>query len=73
VKQEDGGTTFFYDLIADAPEVMRFTPGETKQYIFDFHNVRGPYRYDLAPGTWIFTGAYGPVWAQAPPTVTVGP
>jgi hypothetical protein len=63
----------WYDMRAEAPEVTRFAAGETKQFIFDFHNVAGPYRYELAPGTWTFHGAYGHVWAPSPPTVTVGP
>lgn len=66
-----GGSS--YDMSSDAPEVARFAAGETKQFIFDFHNVPGSYRYDLAPGTWTFNGAFGDVWAASPPVVAVGP
>lgn len=62
-----------YDMRANAPEVARFAPGETKQFIFDFHNVSGPYRYDVAPGTYTFKGAFAGVWASSSPTVVVGP
>ena len=62
-----------YDMRAEVPEVMRFAPGEGKRFIFDFRNRRGPYRFDLEPGTYRFDGAYGGVWARNPPTVTVAP
>ena len=55
------------------PEVTRFAAGETKQFIFDFHNVAGPYRYELPPGTWTFKGGYGDVWSDSLPVVTVAP
>ena len=68
-----GGGGRSYDMRAEAPEVARFAPGEIKQFIFDFHNVPGPYRVDLPPETWRFKGAYNGVWAPSPPTVTIGP
>ena len=61
-----------YDMRADAPEVTRFAAGETKRFIFDFWVRRGSTRYDLAPGTWTFRGAYGEIWAPLPPTLTLG-
>jgi hypothetical protein len=67
------GANIFYDMREDYPEVTRFGAGETKQFIFDFHNVQGSYRYDLSPGTWTFNGAYGEVWTSSPPIVSVGP
>lgn len=62
-----------YDARAWAPEVTWFAPGETKRFLFDFHNTPGPTQYDLAPGVWQFRGAYGDAWAPDPPTVTVEP
>ena len=69
---EGGGRKFTYDARAYEPEVTRFAPGETKQFIFDLRIDRGSYRYDLPPGTWSFHGAYGGVWSASAPTVTVG-
>jgi hypothetical protein len=62
-----------YDMRADAPEVTRFAAGETKRFIFDFWVRDGPTRYDLAPGSWTFRGAYGGIWAPSPPTLTFVP
>lgn len=70
---EGSGVTDSYDARAWEPEVTRFGGGETKQFLFDLHNRPGPTRFDLAPGTWRFNGAYGDVWAAAAPTVTIGP
>ena len=67
----EGGVWF--DMRADTPEVTRFAAGETKDFVFDFHNKPGQFRYELSPGTWLFKGAYGHVWATASPVVTVGP
>jgi hypothetical protein len=67
------GALEWYDMRADAPEVTRFAAGETKRFIFDFWVRGGPYRYDLAPGTWTFRGAYGGIWAPLPPTLTLVP
>ena len=58
---------------ADAQEVTRFAAGETKRFIFDLWVRRGPTRYDIAPGTWTFRGAYGESWAPLPPTLTLDP
>ena len=66
-----GGTS--YDMRAEVPEVTRFAAFETKRFIFDFHIGAGDLRYDQAPGTFQFNGAYGGVWAPNPPTVTVSP
>ncbi|MHB0949732.1 MAG: hypothetical protein ACYC3Q_10030 [Gemmatimonadaceae bacterium] len=66
------GTTFWLDIRADAPEVTRFALGETKRYIFDFFVRPGAstqFRYDIAPGTWTFHGAFGEVWAPIAPTL----
>lgn len=68
-----GSVQEWYDMRADAPEVTRFAAGETKRFIFDFWVRGGPTRYDLAPGTWTFRGAYGDVWAPLPPTLTLTP
>ena len=70
---EQRGLTEWYGEQADVPEVTRFAPGEVKQFIYDFHNVRGRYTYDLGPGTWTFHGAYGPIWAPSAPVVTIAP
>jgi hypothetical protein len=67
------GTQVWYDMRADAPEVTRFAAGETKRFIFDFWVRNGSTRYDIAPGTWTFRGAYGGIWAPSPPTLTLAP
>jgi hypothetical protein len=67
------GAGMSYDMPANAPEITRFAPGERKQFVFDFHNISGPSRYDVAPGTWTFKGAYAGVWAATPPPVVVAP
>lgn len=67
----NGSGSFQYDMRADVPEVTRFAPGEVKRFIFDMRNRPGPYRYDLAPGTWTFAGRFGDAWATNPPTVVV--
>jgi hypothetical protein len=67
------GEQVWYDMRADAPEVTRFAAGETKRFIFDFWVRRGLTRYDIAPGTWTFRGAYGGAWAPSPPTLTLVP
>jgi hypothetical protein len=67
------GEQVWYDMRADAPEVTRFAAGETKRFIFDFWVRSGPFRYDVAPGTWTFRGAYGRIWAPLPPTLTLAP
>jgi hypothetical protein len=68
--EADRGEQRTYAVRANAPEVTRFAPGETKRFIFDFW-VHGPIvaRYDLTPGTWTFRGAYGGVWALQSPTL----
>lgn len=70
----DRGEERWYDMPANAPEVTRFAPGETKQFIFDFW-VRGPVvtRYDLTPSTWTFRGGYNGVWAPQSPTLSLEP
>ena len=70
---EARGEEMSYDMRIDAPEARQFAAGETKHFIFDFHNVRGPYRYDLPPGTWTFKGAYAGVWGSNPPTTVISP
>jgi hypothetical protein len=67
------GDEVWYDMRADAPEVTRFAAGETKRFIFDFWVRSVTSRYDVAPGTWTFRGAYGDVWAPSPPTLTLVP
>jgi hypothetical protein len=62
-----------YDMRADVPEVSRFAPFETKQFIFDMQIGAGQTRYDIPPGRYWFNGAYGGVWAPTPPTVTLSP
>ena len=62
-----------YDMLADVPEVSRFAPFETKQFIFDLQIGAGQTRYDIPPGRYWFNGAYGGVWAPTPPTVTLSP
>ena len=62
----------WYSVRAWAPEVTRFAPREVKRFIFDFRIGNGEFRYDLPPGTYVFKGSYGYVWAANPPTVTVG-
>jgi len=66
-----GGTS--YSERAEVPEVTMFAAFEVKRFIFDFHIGTGNTRYDRAPGTYNFNGAYGDVWASNPPTVTVSP
>jgi len=68
-----GGYQISYDMRAEAPEVTQFAPGETKQFVFDLHNVAGPYRYDMGPASWSFNGAYGWHWARTPAAVVVAP
>ena len=62
-----------YDKRADVPEVSRFAPFETKQFIFDLQIGAGQTRYDIPPGRYWFNGAYGGVWAPTPPTITLSP
>lgn len=62
-----------YDMLADVPEVSRFAPFETKQFIFDLQIGAGQTRYDIPPGRYWFNGAYGGVWAPTPPTATLSP
>jgi len=66
-------TEVWYDVRADAPEVTRFAAGETKIFIFDFWVRSGSTRYDIDPGTWVFRGAYGSVWAPSSPSVALAP
>ena len=62
------------DMRADAVEVTRFAPFERKRFIFDFRiTALDLTRYELAPGTYEFNGAYGRVWAADPPTLTLPP
>jgi hypothetical protein len=64
----------WYDMRAWAPEVARFSPGEVKKFIFDFHIGSDIHnRYVIAPGTYRFAGAYGGVWSQNSVTATVAP
>ena len=70
-KQYSSG--YRYDMVADVPEVSRFAPLETKQFIFDLQIGAGQTRYDNPPGRYWFNGAYGGVWAPTPPTVTLSP
>ena len=70
-KQYSSG--YRYDMVADVPEVSRFAPFETKQFIFDLQIGAGQTRYDIPPGRYWFNGAYGGVWAPTPPTVTLSP
>lgn len=69
------GTSTWFSMCADAPEVTRFAPGEVKRFVFDFfvHGERPSTRYELAPGTWSFHGAFGGVWAPRPPTLVLNP
>ena len=71
IDERSGGVS--YDMPADGPEATRFGAGEMKEFIFDFHNIQGPYRYELPPGTWTFKAHYSGVWAPSSPTLTVGP
>jgi hypothetical protein len=68
----DRGTTE-YDFRAEAPEVTRFAPREAKRFAFDFVVAGGGTRYDIAPGTYLFAGTYGGVWAADAPVATVAP
>lgn len=70
---EGQGSGYGYDMLADVPEVSRFAPFETKQFIFDLQIGAGQTRYDIPPGRYTFNGAYGGVWAPTPPTVTLSP
>jgi hypothetical protein len=67
------GTEVFYETRASAPEATRFAAGETKVFIFDFWVRSGATRYDIAPGTWGFQGAYGGHWAPSAPTLDLPP
>ncbi|MCC6930945.1 MAG: hypothetical protein IT359_18285 [Gemmatimonadaceae bacterium] len=68
------GGSQWYDLRADVPEVVRFAPFEVKRFIFDFRvHAGGAHYYDLAPGTYRFSGVFGENWAAAPPIVTLLP
>jgi len=66
-----GGTS--YDMRAESAEATEFSPLESKRFIFDFHIGAGDTRYDLAPATYQFNGAYSTNWAASPPTVLVSP
>lgn len=68
-----GSSGAWYDMRAETPEVSRFAAGEVKRFVFDFRNVGGPTRYDVAPGTYEFRGAYGSAWSAMSSTVTVLP
>jgi hypothetical protein len=61
-----------YDMLDDYPEQRRFAVGESKRFIFDFRNRDGETRYNVAPGTYMFAGAYGGRWTLGVP-VTVSP
>jgi hypothetical protein len=65
----------FYTLSADYPEVARFSAHQTKHFIFDFHvvPVETDNRYEIAPGNYTFSGAFGLVAASNPQAVTVSP
>jgi hypothetical protein len=72
IENESGGHS--YDMRADAVEVTRFAPFESKQFIFDFHVSDTPRtRYELSAGTFVFKGAYGDMWALNSPTITIRP
>jgi hypothetical protein len=73
ITERQGSSGYRYDMRADAPEVSRFAPFETKQFIFDLQIGAGQTRYDIPPGRYWFKGAYGGVWAPAPSTVTLSP
>ena len=49
--------------LAISVEVTRFTPFETKRFMFDFHIGTDRTRYALAAGTFVFNGSYGAVRA----------
>jgi hypothetical protein len=51
--------------------VTRFAPGETKRQVFDFVLSTPGASGGLAPGAYVFSGAYGGNWAPSPRTVTV--
>jgi hypothetical protein len=65
-----------YKVRAQAPEMTRFAPRETKRFAFDFRvsaSTGTPGRYDIAPGIYRFAGAYGDHWADPTPTATIWP
>lgn len=68
----EGGSAW-YDMRAETPEVSRFAAGEVKRFFFDYRNVPGPTRYDVAPGTYEFRGAFGGEWSATSVAVTVLP
>jgi hypothetical protein len=66
--------TSTFNVRVQAPEVTRFAPRETKRFAFDFMvGTPASSRYDIAPGTYRFAGAYGDHWANPAPTATVWP
>ena len=73
ITEKQCSSGYRYDMRADVPEVSRFAPFETKQFIFDLQIGAGQTRYDIPPGRYWFNGAYGGVWAPTPPTVTLSP
>jgi len=73
ITEKQFSSGYRYDMLADVPEVSRFAPLETKQFIFDLQIGAGQTRYDIPPGRYWFNGAYGGVWAPTPPTVTLSP
>lgn len=63
-----------YDMRADVPEDSSFAAGEVKEFIFDFHIVPNAATFfELSPGTYVFAGGYGRVWAASQPTITISP
>lgn len=70
--ERDGDITE-YNIRAETPEVTRFAVGEAKRFAFDFVVGSGGTRYDIAPGKYLFAGAYGDVLAPDAPVATVAP
>lgn len=68
------GSTITSWAPARSPESARFSPGETKRYVFDFRvGERNQHGQEIPQGTWTFHGAFGKFWDAQPPVVTIGP
>ena len=62
-----------FQVRAGVPEDSSFAPGETKEYVFDFHIVPNPTTpFEIAPGTYRFIGEFGYEVSDSQPTVTIG-
>ncbi len=68
------GTSWYqtYNVRFAVPEVVRFSPGETKQFVFDLRAGSDAW-YVIAPGTYTCEGAFGDNWVTSPPTVVIAP